>query len=136
MASAMFATAAFQRYAKADALTFYPLYSVQFLAENMSSDMVALRHRMFETYRPFDAKMCPTVFTTICDTLAYCDPVEIYDPFFTRSYTVDTVRRANAALRSPSGQCLDIWLGSVRTRSCDGTRAAQRWTLERGGVVR
>ncbi len=136
MASAMFATAAFQRYARADALTFYPIYSTQFLPANLSSEMVNLRRSMFDAYRPFDAKMCRSLLTTICDTITFCDPVEIYDPFFSRSYAVDTVRRANAQLRSPGGSCLDVVLGSVRSRACDGTRSAQRWTLERGGVMR
>jgi hypothetical protein len=136
MGSAMFATAAFQRYAKADALTFYPLYSVQFFAENLSPSTTQLRRDMFNAYRPFDAKMCSTTLTTICSVLTNCDPIDIYEAFWPRSYPVDTVRGSSKQLRSPSGLCLETNGSTVRLAFCDVARSAQRWTLERGGVVR
>ena len=137
MGSAMFATAAFQRYARADSITFYPLYSVQFLPENLPAPMTALRRELVAVYRPFDAKMCASVFTTICGVFTNCDPMEIYEPFWPRSYPADTLRGNQVQLRSPSGFCLESsGASAVRLAFCDGQRSAQRWSLERGGVVR
>jgi LmbE family N-acetylglucosaminyl deacetylase len=137
MGSAMFATAAFQRYARADSLTFYPLYSAQFQPENLPAPMTALRRELFSVYRPFDAKMCSTTFTTICGAFTNCDPMEVYDAFWPRSYPADTRRGAQVQLRSPSGLCLEAGSGSaVRLNWCDAQRSAQRWALERGGVVK
>lgn len=136
MGSAMFATAAFQRYAKADALTFYPLYSVQFAPENLSATMTRLRRDMFAAYRAFDPKVCDTLVTSVCGVVTNCDANSIYDPFWPRSYPVDTVRGSSKQLRSPSGLCLEASGSSARLAFCNSSRSAQRWTLERGGVIK
>jgi LmbE family N-acetylglucosaminyl deacetylase len=136
MGSAMFATAAFDRYARADALTFYPLYSVQFKPANLPPDMVTLRRSMFDLYRQYDPKPCDTVTTTVCGAPTNCDPLSIYDPFYSRSYPEDTLRSGNAQIRTPSGLCFEAVGASVAARLCDRTRSVQTWALERGGVVR
>lgn len=136
MGSAMFATAAFQRYAKADALTFYPLYSVQFFPENLSAQQTQLRRDMFAAYSPFDAKLCTTTFTNICGVVTNCDPNIIYEAFWPRSYPVDTVRGSGKQLRSPTGLCLEANGNSAKLGFCDPARNTQRWVLERGGVVK
>ncbi|HEX6240266.1 MAG TPA: RICIN domain-containing protein [Polyangiales bacterium] len=137
MGSAMFATAAFTRYARADALTFYPLYSIQFLPANMPPEVVAKRRELTDVYRPHDAKICSTLFTTICGVLTNCDAIAIYEPFWQRNYPTDTLRGSNVQVRAPSGLCLEaISATEVRLVACNAQRSAQRWSLERGGVVR
>jgi hypothetical protein len=137
MGSAMFATAAFQRYARAESISFYPLYSIQFMPPNLPAEAASLRRELVETYRPHDAKICTSWFTTICGVLTTCDLMAIYKPFWPRSYTVDTLRGKDVQIRSPSGQCLDAKSASeVTLAPCDGQRGAQRWNLERGGVIR
>jgi len=138
MGSAMFAMAAFQRYARADSLTFYPLYSVQQHSENLPTDMVRLRHELLAAYRAHDAKMCSTKLTTICQAITTCDPMALYDPLWPRHYPADTIRGAGVQLRSPSGMCLDVVNAGATPHLllCNPARVQQRWTLDRGGVVR
>jgi LmbE family N-acetylglucosaminyl deacetylase len=136
MGSAMFALAAFQRHARADALTFYPLYSVLFKPENLSAETAKLRADLFETYRKYDPKPCDTVTTTVCGSLTNCDPMLLYQPLWPRGYPEDTVRSANSLLRTPSGLCLEAAGSALRTSFCNPFLTAQRWALARGGSVR
>jgi LmbE family N-acetylglucosaminyl deacetylase len=135
-ASAMFATAAFQRYARADSITFYPLYSVIFENKNLSAADTALRSQIFDTYRAFDPKICTNLTTNICGGLTTCDPLGIYNDFWPRSYPADTLRGAGKQLQTPTGFCFEAVGTSLRTRFCDSGRAAQRFTLQRGGAIR
>jgi LmbE family N-acetylglucosaminyl deacetylase len=139
MGSAMFAFAAFQRYTLADSVTFYPLYSVLFQSENLSSSSTSLRRDMFDTYRQHDPAPCATessLTTTICGETTLCDPLFLYDPLWPRSYPDDTVRGASKLLRTPGGGCLDVVNGAVVASLCNALRTNQRWELARGGSVR
>jgi LmbE family N-acetylglucosaminyl deacetylase len=136
MGSAMFATAAFMRYGAANAITFYPLYSVIAKPANLSAADTKLRTDVWALYKGYDPKACDTGLTTICGAAALCDPSLVYDPLWPRSYPEDVLRSTDTLIRTPLGLCLEAVGTSLTTRFCDPQRSGQHWAIPRGGSVR